>query len=72
MAKKKYRPRQAPNLPTVKKLRDLAEYREQNRDKWGRPPTWTSACRKIGIGYMTLRRNAPELLEKWDDIDFHW
>ena len=68
----KVSPRHRPNLPTVKRIQDLAEYREQNRDQWGRPPTWTSACKKIGLNYRTVLRHAPELLEKWDDPEFHW
>jgi hypothetical protein len=68
----KYRPRQRPNLPTVQRIRDLAKYREQNRDCWGQPPTWTSACKKIRINYRTVLRHAPELLENWNDSEFHW
>jgi len=72
MTMAKYRPRQGPNLPTVKRIRDLAEYRERNRDQGGQPPTWTSACKKLGINYRTIRLHAPKLLEKWKDPDFHW
>jgi len=68
----KYRPRQHPNLPTVQRLKQVGEYRERNRDQWGRPPTWTKACRAIGIDPRTVRRHIPELLEKWDDREFHW
>jgi hypothetical protein len=68
----KYRPRQAPNLPTIRKIQAMAEYRERTRDPWGRPPTWTSVCRKFHMNYRTLRRQAPELFEKWNDPDFHW
>jgi hypothetical protein len=68
----KYYPRNAPNLPTVQKIHELAEYREQNRDKWGKPPTRISACRAIHLNYRTFQRHAPELLKKWNDPDFHW
>jgi hypothetical protein len=68
----KYRPRQSLNLPTVRKIQELAEYREQNRDQSGRPPAWTSACRALRLNYRTVRRHAPELLEKWYDQDFRW
>ncbi len=68
----KYRPRQGPNLPTIRKIQAMAEYRERNLDPWGRPPTWTSVCRKFHMTYRTLRRQAPELFEKWNDPDFHW
>ena len=68
----KYRPREGPNLPTVQKIKDLAEYRERNRNQWGKPPAWTGACRKFHMDYRTVRRHAPKLLEKWDDSEFHW
>ena len=68
----KYRPRQGPNLPTIRKIQALAEYRERHRDQSGTPPTWTSTCRKFHMNYRTLRQHAPELFEKWDDPDFHW
>ena len=64
--------RSHPNLPTIKKIQDLAEYREHNWDKWNRPPSWTRACRTVGIHPTTVKRHAPELLEKWDDPNFHW
>ena len=68
----KYRPRTAPNLQTIRKLQAMAEYREGNRDQSGRPPTATSTCRKFHMNYKTLRRQAPELFEKWNDPEFHW
>jgi len=61
-----------PNLPTVKKIHELLEYRAAYRKQMGRLPTWTSAIARIGIGYRTVRRHAPELLEKWNNEDFHW
>ena len=64
--------RSHPNLPTIKKIKELAEYRELYRKQKGRLPTWTSAVARIGIGYRTVRRHAPELLEKWNNEDFHW
>jgi hypothetical protein len=67
----KYRPRTAPNLETVKKIRAMAEYREEHRDQLGRPPTWTKTCRKFHMNYRTLRRHARELLEKWNNPEFH-
>ena len=69
---KKYRPRTSPNLSTVQKIQELAKYREQNRDKLGRPPNRRSACRKLRIDYRTVQRYASELLGKWNDEAFHW
>jgi hypothetical protein len=68
----KYRPRSAPNLPTIKKIRDAAEYREQNRDEWGRPPTWNSVSKQFHLSARTLQRHASELFVNWDDPKFHW
>jgi hypothetical protein len=67
-----YRPRSGPNLPTIQKLQALAEYRELHRDKWGRPPTWTSACQALHMNYRTVRRHLPQLLENWYNKEVHW
>jgi hypothetical protein len=32
----------------------------------------TDACQKTGIGYRTIKRNAPQLIESWKEEDFHW
>jgi hypothetical protein len=64
--------RSHPNLPTVRKIKELAEYRELYRNQMGKLPRWTSAINRIGIGYRTVRRQAPELLKKWYDEDFHF
>ncbi len=63
--------RRGPNLPTFRKIRELADYREQYRKEKSRLPTWTSACQKLRMNYRTVKRHAPELLEKWNDEDFH-
>jgi hypothetical protein len=72
MGIKKICQRHGPNLPTLKKLQELAEYRELYRKQMGKLPTWTRSCHRIGIGYRTVKRHAPELLEKWNTEDFHW
>jgi hypothetical protein len=64
--------RSYPNLPTIRKIKELAEYRELYRKQKGKLPTWTATCHLIGIGYRTVRRHAPKLLEKWYDEEFHW
>ena len=64
--------RQVPNLPTVQNIHKLAEYRECHRDQWGRPPAWTTACQAIGINHRTVSRHAPELVKKWEDIEYRW
>ena len=64
--------RSHPNLPTVKKIKELAEYRELYRKQKGKLPTWTSASARIGIGYRTVKRHAPELLKRWYDEEFRF
>jgi hypothetical protein len=64
--------RSHPNLATVRKIKELAEYRELYRKQKGKLPTWTSACARIAIGYRTVRRHAPELLKRWYDEEFHF
>ena len=61
-----------PNLPTGRKIKELAEYRELYRKQMGKLPTWTGAINRIGIGYRTVKRQAPELFQRWYDEDFHW
>ena len=63
--------RSDPNLPTVRKIKELAAYREVHRKQTGMLPTWTSAINKIGIGYRTVMRHEPELFEKWYEKDFY-
>jgi hypothetical protein len=64
--------RSHPNLPTLRKIRELAGYRELYRKQMGQLPTWTNAINSIGIGYRTVRRQAPELFEKWYEEDVHF
>jgi hypothetical protein len=60
------------NLPTVKKIKKLAEYRGLYRKQKDKLPTWTSACNRIGIGYKTVRWHAPELFKRGNEEDFHF
>jgi hypothetical protein len=62
----------APSLVTYRKIQELAAYREQYIKEKGKPPLLTDACQKIGIGYRTIKRNAPQLIESWKEEDFHW
>jgi hypothetical protein len=64
--------RSHPNLSTVRKIQKLAEYRELYRKQTGKLPTWTSTIDLIGIGYRTVRRQAPELMQRWYDEEFYW
>jgi hypothetical protein len=62
----------APSLVTYRKIQELAAYREQYIKEKGKPPLLTHACQKTGIGYRTIKRNAPQLIERWKEEDFHW
>jgi len=64
--------RSRPNLPTIKRIKELAEYRERYRKKVGTLPTLTNTLSRIRMGYRTVKRHAPELYEKWNDESFYW
>ena len=61
-----------PHLMTYRKIGELASYREQYIKERGTSPSLTNACRKILIDYRTVKRHAPQLIEKWKYNDFHW
>ncbi len=60
-----------PILLTYFSISEQAIYREEKIKAKGRAPLLTNACRRIGIGYRTARRYAPQLIEKWKEKDFH-
>lgn len=60
------------NLGTARRIRRLAAYREEQMRESGEPPTWTTACNKVGIRMQTVKRHALELAERWYDPNFHW
>jgi len=60
-----------PTLLTIKKIQELAHYRERYLKQRGRAPAWKQACKGIGINDRTVMEHAPELYEKWNDKDFH-
>ena len=64
--------RQTPNLGTHRKIKELAAYRERYIRNTGIVPFFTNVCRRIGIGHRTVKKHAPQLVEKWKDKDFHW
>jgi len=61
-----------PILITYRKISELAAHREQNIKIKGTPPSLTSACRRTLIDHRTIKRHAPQLIEKWKEKDFHW
>ena len=64
--------RRAPNLGTYRKIQELAAYREEPIREKGNVPPLINVCRTIGIGQRTVRKHAPQLVERWKDKDFHW
>jgi hypothetical protein len=56
----------------IKKVHQLAAYREDCIDKNILPLIFPKACKKFGILPCTVQRLAPELDEKWNDKNFHW
>jgi hypothetical protein len=72
MGMKKPSKRQGPNLGTYRKIQELVAYREQHIQAKGIVPFFTDVCRRIGIGHRTVKRHAPQLVERWKDKDFHW
>ena len=64
--------RSTAHLATYRKIQELAAYREQHIQEKGSAPFFINVCRRIGIGHRTVRKYAPQLVERWKDKDFHW
>ena len=56
----------------IRKVKDLAAFREEYIRERGKPPLFKPAIEKIGISPNTVKRHAPDLFLKWFDVDFHW
>ena len=56
----------------IRKVHELAAYREDYIRTKGLPLSFKHTCIKMRISLNTVRRFAPELYEKWEDINFHW
>jgi hypothetical protein len=56
----------------VRKLQELAAFREDYIRRKGLTLSFKHACSKIGITPYTVKKHALELYEKWDDTNFHW
>ena len=63
---------EGPHQPAFKKIQELAAYREKYIRQKGLPLSLKHTCRKIGIYPHLVKEHAPELYEKWKDLDFHW
>ena len=62
----------AETADAIRKVQELAAYREEYIRKKGMTLSFKHACRDIGIYPYTAMRLAPELYENWKDITFHW
>jgi len=60
------------NQSAFRKIQELAAYREDYIRRKGLPLSLKHTCRKIGIYPNLVKMYAPELYEKWKDLDFHW
>ena len=56
---------------TIRKVKELAAFREEYITTKGKPPLFKPAIEKIGISPDTVKRHAPELFLKWFDVNFH-
>ena len=56
----------------LRKIQELAALREDYIRKKGLTLSFKHTCLKLGIPRQTVKRHAPELYEKWQDINFHW
>jgi hypothetical protein len=59
-------------MDTIRKIQELAAYREQYIRKKRLPLSFKKTCYKIGISPGAVKWHAPELYENWNDLDFHW
>jgi hypothetical protein len=57
---------------TIGRVQELAAYREDYIKRKGLPLSFKHTCYKMRISPHTVKRHAPELVEKWDDLNFHW
>ena len=64
--------KKSPNLATYSKIQELAAYREQYIQEKGKPPTLINACQSMAINHRTVKRHAPQLIERWQEKDFRW
>jgi hypothetical protein len=60
------------NAGTLEKIKELEKIRRASikNNKVGQ--SRTKATNLIGIDYKTLQKNAQDLLENWDDPEYHW
>ena len=57
---------------SITQVQKLAAYRDEYLSIKRSSPRFERACQVLGISPETVRRHAPELVEKWYDSDFHW
>jgi len=57
---------------SFERIQKLAACREDYIKKKGQSLSLKYLCKQFGIYASTVKRLAPELVEKWTDLDFHW
>jgi hypothetical protein len=58
-------------LETIRKIQELARYREEQFSKNGKIPNFKPACAKIGVSSDTVKRHDPDLFLMWYDEKYH-
>jgi hypothetical protein len=57
---------------SLQQVQKLAVYRDEYLSIKQRSPRFERACQIMGISPETVRRHAPQLVDKWYDSNFHW
>jgi hypothetical protein len=55
----------------IRRVRKLAEYRDQYIAEHGKPPPFQEAIGKLGVSTDEVHRHAIDLYVQWYEVDFH-
>jgi hypothetical protein len=55
---------------TLEKIQALRQARDKHRREHKAVPTRTEACQRAGIAPVTVKKRAPELYERWYDLNY--
>jgi hypothetical protein len=64
--------KRGPNLETRRKIRELAQKREDEINRHKPINGWVNSCQVVQIDPQTARNNAPNLRANWNDTTYHW
>ena len=57
---------------SMERIEELAARRENYIRRTGQNLSIKHACYKLGLYSTTVKKLAPELFEKWNDLYFRW